>query len=556
MSRRALRRDPAPQAANYDLRLLLAEVSQFLDQVRAALADPGPETADDLRFKAAYIATLSLVLRNHSFSLGARETLREAARRHSHGLASLSILLNRLTLLAHSVFRQALHLSRAGFLNDYALDEFFDEIDLGLALIRPALEQRREKQVIRLCQVEERLDAHYADRFRRLSEELGAGRSNPGDLVTTLMIVHYLERIGDLILEIGEELIYIFFGERLKYAHYQALTDGLKTAGLDPARKNMAFQSIWSGRSGCRVGVVGAGGGGAGKVVFKCGPAGKMERERDNLKTWSALKPGLTPAVRAFVPAGAGREAALILEYVNGRSLRDLFLDPGALREAEAALAGALELLAGLWRTTRQETPARAAFARQAEKRLGTARALFPDLLNFKGLWGGVEIMSLRELLREAAVLEQDLAAPFTVRIHGDFNLSNIMREAGGAFRFLDLYRSRTSDYAQDVSVMILSLLRLPKTGAAARARLARAAGLVWDFALAFAAETQDQTIEARLSFGLARSYLTSARFEARRPIAARFIGYSRRLLETLLAHGQGGRSWPEFRLDRRVLYV
>jgi len=554
VSRRPLRRDQAPPAANYDLRLLLAEVSQFLDQVRAALADPGPENADDLRFKAAYIATLALALRNQGFSLGARETLSEAARRHCHGLASMSLLLHRLTLLAHSVFRQALHLSRADFLNDYALDEFFDEIDLGLALIRPTLEKRREKQVIRLCQVEERLDACYADRFRRLNEELGAGRSRPGDMVTTLMIVHYLERIGDLILEIGEELIYIFFGERLKYTHYQALTDGLKTAGLDPGRKNLAFQSIWSGRSGCRVGVVGAGG--AGQVVFKCGPAGKMERERDNLKAWTALKPGLTPAVRAFVPAREGREAALILEYVDGRSLRDLFLDPGASAEAESALAGALELLAGLWRTTRQETPARAAFARQAEKRLGTARVLFPDLLNFKGFLGGLEIMSLRELLREAVILEQDLAAPFTVRIHGDFNLSNIMREPGGVFRFLDLYRSRTSDYAQDLSVMIISLLRLPKTGASARARLARAARQVWDFALAFAAEAQDQTLEARLSFGLARSYLTSARFEARRPIAARFIGYSRRLLETLLAHGRAGRSWPDFRLDRRALYI
>ena len=554
VSRRALGRDRAPQAAHDDLRLLLAEVSQYLDQVRAALAGAeGLEAGDDLRYKAAYIATLSLVIRNRNFN--PRENPSEAARRRGHGLAYISLLLHRLTLLAHSVFRQVLHLSRAAFLHDYALDEFFDEIDLGLALIRPALEQRREKQVLRLCQVEERLDALYADRFRRLSEELGTGRGRPGDLVTTLMIIHYLERIGDIILEIGEEMIYIFFGERLKFTQYQALMDGLSAAGLDPGRKTMTFQSIWSGRSGCRVGVVGTGG--SGRTVFKCGPAGKMERERDNLKTWAALKPGLTPAVRAFVPpAREGREAALILEYVSGRSLRDFFMDPGSSAEAEPALAGALELMAGLWRSTRQETPARAAFARQAEKRLGPARVLFPDLLNFKGAWGGIEIMSIREMLSEAVVLEQDLAAPFTVRIHGDFNLSNIMREEGGAFRFLDLYRSRTSDYAQDLSVMILSLLRLPKAGAAARDRLARAARLVWDFALAFAAENQDPTLEARLSFGLARSYLTSARFEARRPGAARLIGYGRRLLETLLAHSLEGRPWPEFRLDPRTLYI
>jgi Ser/Thr protein kinase RdoA (MazF antagonist) len=167
-----------------------------------------------------------------------------------------------------------------------------------------------------------------------------------------------------------------------------------------------------------------------------------------------------------------------------------------------------------------------------------------------------MEIKSLRELLGEAAALEQDLAAPFTVRIHGDFNLSNIMRETGGTFRFLDLYRSRTSDYVQDISVMILSLLRLPKTGHAARGRLTRAARLVWEFAKTFAAENNDQTLEARLAFGLARSYLTSARFEARRPNAARFIGYGRRLLESLTAHGRAGRPWTEFSLDPRVLYI
>ncbi|MCL2028842.1 MAG: phosphotransferase [Deltaproteobacteria bacterium] len=554
MTRRAASRYKPPTATPAELRLLLAEVSQYLDQVRAALADPGPEDDDELHYKSAYIATLSLAFRNQNFSQG--EHLSEAVRRHYHGLAFVSLLLHRVTLLARSVFRQSLHLSRPDFINDYALDEFFDEIDLGLSLIRPALEQRREKQITRLCLVEERLDALYTDRFRRLSEELGAGRGRPGDLVTTLMIIHYLERIGDIILEIGEELIHIFIGERLRFAQYQSLTDGLKTAGLDPGRA-VAFQSIWSGRSGCRVGVVGAGRGRAAssQVVFKCGPAGKMERERDNLKLWSALAPGLTPAVRAFVPAQEGREAALILEYVSGRSLRDLFLER-VEAAAETALLGALEIMAELWRTTRQETPARASFAKQAEKRLGPVRALYSDLVNFKGFLGEMSLKSLREILGEAIALEQDLFAPFTVRIHGDFNLTNIICEEGGTFRFLDLYRSRTSDYAQDISVMILSLLRLPKTGAADRERLSRAAGLVWDFAMNFAFENQDQTLQARLAFGLARSYLTSARFEPRRPNAARFIGYGRRLLETLLAHGRGNSPWPEYRLDRRALYI
>jgi phosphate uptake regulator/aminoglycoside phosphotransferase len=530
----------------------LAEVSQYLDQVRVRLAAPIPGGGEDLSHKAAYIISLSLLIRNRNFDLGSQVGLAEPARRFFHGLASISLLLHRLTTLALNVSRQARHLSRPDFPADYALDEFFDEIDLGLALIRPALEQLREKQVLRLCQVEERLDAHYADRFKRLSAELGAGPGRPGDLVPVLMIIHYLERIGDLILEIGEELIHVISGERLNFPQYQALTAGLKAAGLSPGLAG-AFNSIWSGRSGCRLGVVGAGE--PGSVVFKYGPVGKLERERDNIEFWSALRPGLPPVIKAFVPARNSKEAALILEYISGASLKDHFLAPGG-GEAEIYLQEALELMAGLWRATREDSPARAAFAHQAEKRLGPVRALYPELLNFRGALGSIEIKPLGALLAEAAGLERNLAAPFTVRIHGDFNLSNIMREEGGAFRFIDLYRSRASDYAQDLSVLILSLLRLPRVETAARERLARSARLVWDFAKIFAAENQDPTLEARLSFGLARSYLTSARFEARRPTAARYLGYGRHLLESLTAYGRAGRPWAEYPLDQRVLYL
>ena len=540
-----------------DLKLLLAEVGQYLDQVRAYLASPSFKAREELRHKMAYITTLALVVRNYNFDLERDGTLDERRRRLYHGLASITGRLHRIAELALNVVRQFGHLSRVGFLDDYGLDDFFEEIEQGLSMIRPALESQKLKMVVRLCQVEERLDAHYADRFRRLIREMDEGQGHPGDRVTTLMIVHYLERIGDLILEIGEEMIHIILGENLKFSQYLALEEGLKAAGQRGSAGSApaAFQSIWSGRSGCRIGVIGGEVGGA-PVVFKHGPVSKLNKERERLENWAQLWPGLPPAVLAFLPAEGEGEASLVLEYIKGSTLRDRFMDPrdsGALDE----LTGALNLMAGLWRETRVEEECRAEFVRQTEKRLGPVRALYPDLVGFRGSIGELQIPSLAELLSQARALERPLAAPFTVRIHGDFNLSNIMRdERSGTFRFIDLHRSAMSDYAQDLSVMILSILRLPLTGAPARDRLSTAANLVWTFALDFAASMGDPTLAARLTFGLARSFLTSARFEPRRRAAARFLGYSRFLWTCLLKYGHSGRPWSEFKLDKRALFV
>ena len=556
---------PEPAAAAVkgsrgDLKLLLAEVGQYVDQVRAFMAEPSLKNREELRHKLAYIATLTLMVRNQVYDLEAETRTDDRGRRYFHGLASIAGRLHRIAELGLNVARQFGHLSRPEFMAGYGLDEFFEEIELGLSLIRPALEQHKVKLVVRLCQIEGRLDELYADRFKRLIRELDEGCGQPGDRVTALMVVHYLERIGDLLLEIGELMIHIFFGENLKFAQYQALEAGLRAAGGDQENA-AAFQSIWGGRSGCRIGIVGLDQDEIGRldgqpVIFKHGPTAKLEKETENLEIWARMRPGLVPAVKNFAPGRPEGEAALVMEYISGATLRDVFMEPGR-RGAASELTGALNLIADIWRETRVEEPVGAGFIRQAEKRLGPVRALYPDLADFRGSLGGLRLRSLEELLAEARGLERGLTAPFSVRIHGDFNLGNVMRdEADGRTRFIDLHRSRQADYVQDLSVMIMSILRLPLTGREERERLSAAAVLVKDFALKFAAAAGDPTCEARLAFGLARSYLTSARFEPRRSAAARFIGYSRHLLAGLIDFGRLGRPWAEFKLDRRVLYL
>lgn len=525
-------------------------------QVRQYMFAPSAKAMSDLRQKVAYINTLAMVARNKNFDVEAGREADDHARRLAHGLAAITGRLHRIAELGLNLARQYDYLSAPAFLDEYDLDVFFDEINLALGLIRPALEQQKIKLVVRVCQAEENLDLQYAIRFDRLIKELDEGCGQPANRVTALMIIHYLERIGDSLLEIGEEMIYVISGHNLKFSQYQALGVGLKASGRAAADLE-ACRSIWSGRSGCRINVVAASGGEAGAepVLFKHGPAAKMEEERASIEEWSKLWPGLPPAVQAFVPAGPRGEAGLLLEYINGETLHDIFMS-GDFARGRRELAGALHLMAGIWRETRVETPARPEFVRQAEKRLGPVRTLYPDLVNFRGAFGPIAVAPLDDVMRRAREAEAGLAAPFSARIHGDFNLTNVMRDDRGAYRLIDLHRSRLFDYAQDVSVMMMSVLRLPLSAASARVELSAAALLVFTFARDFAAQCGDETIEARLAFGLARSYLTSARFEPRHSRAAAYIGYARHLWEDLAAFHRAGSPWPGYKIDQRLLYV
>lgn len=543
-----------------DAKLLLAELIQHVNQVRAYLLAPSGRAMAELRYKVAYINTLALLARNHNFDLERAEQAELKNKRLFYGLASITSLLHRISELVLNVARQRDHLSEPELLQQYDLDIFFDEITFGLKLIRPALEQRKLKLALHLCRVEQRLDTQYAIRFARLVEELDSHCGRPGDRVTLLMIIHYLERMGDLILEIGEEMIYIFTGQNLKFSQYQALGVGLRASGRArrPAAGAGFVESIWGGRSGCRINVVrpeAADASGGEAVLFKHGPAAKMEEEKRSLESWAALWPGLPPGILAFVPAGPGSEAGLLLEYIHGDSLYEMMM-AGNFARGVKELTGALNLMGGLWKETRVDEEARANFVRQAERRMGPLRALYPELVNFQGRFCGLAIDSLNDIMHQAAEVEARLPAPFSVRIHGDFNLSNVMRDERGSYRLIDLHRSRLSDYAQDLSVMIVSILRLPLREAAAREALAQAARLVWIFAKDFAAANGDPTIETRLAFGLARSYLSSARFEPRRSLAAAYIGYSRYIWRQLIAFSRANSPWGKFKLNKRLLFI
>jgi hypothetical protein len=117
---------------------------------------------------------------------------------------------------------------------------------------------------------------------------------------------------------------------------------------------------------------------------------------------------------------------------------------------------------------------------------------------------------------------------------------------------FIDLHRSRRLDYVQDVSVFLVSNHRLQVFSAPVRKRIDRVTVRFFEFAESFAHSAEDKTFEARLAFGLARSFATSTRFVLDEEFAKSMFLRARYLLERLLAHD--AQRLSEFRIPKEVL--
>jgi Ser/Thr protein kinase RdoA (MazF antagonist) len=201
--------------------------------------------------------------------------------------------------------------------------------------------------------------------------------------------------------------------------------------------------------------------------------------------------------------------------------------------------------------------PIPSTFSLQALERLPEAATFYPGLMRHEGGLGDWRLRSIPEILNQAIAVEESLRAPFQCRIHGDFNLSNVLHDPKKQIvNLVDLYRSGEADYVQDVSVMLISIVRLPLVNSADRRSLFRAAKVGYALAKRFAEEKNDSTFQARLTFGLARSFITSTRFVLDERLAAQFVARARYLLEKLIGHFQRGESWADFKVPLEVLNI
>jgi phosphate uptake regulator len=542
----------------YDhFQFLLIEVKNLACNTFDFLNDPTPELLETITSKDDSIDNLRNMVENACFekiSSSSNGSLSRQDVNSIRAIQTIAVNLERIADFCVNIVRQVHYLTDTSFLYSFNYEDMLTEILDTLAEIDPALKDQDLSKTLTICRAENNLDKMYKTHFDRVMSELQKGCSEPGNYITILFIVRYLERIGDSLLNIGEAILFTILGEKIKINQFQALQQTLSQSEDQPSFSDVNVQFIWGTRSGCRIGRV------EDKKersqiqdsIFKEGSRQKILQERENLLRWERTFPGLVPRIFNYFEHETDDQASMLVELLPGCTLDEAILttDWDTLLNAAFILE---ETLKEVWSTTQSPGPVATNFMDQLSSRLGAVKQVHPSFERKSSKVGSNQVLSSRKLIADCSELEAEVMAPFSVLIHGDFNINNIVyNHSRQKVHFIDVHRSRSFDYVQDVSVFLVSNYRIPLFDKDKRDRLNWMIQRVLLFAKAYARDNEDRTFDARLALAVARSLYTSTRFELNSGFARDMYLRAHYLLDKMVHHRP--LSWDQFSFPKRIL--
>jgi len=503
--------------------------------------------------KDDYIDNLKTTVENYCFSrIHGSEYTDEKEINVIRAIHVICVNLERIADYCVNITRQLHYLSEHNFIHKYNYKEMFSEIQKGLSAISSVFEKKNLSGALEICRSEYNLDRMYKSNFDQVMAELREGK-DIANLITVIFIFRYLERIGDSLLNIGEALIFVIVGERIKIQQFEALEKTLSESGFKGSFSDIDFTSIWGSRSGCRIGKVGSKklSGAASEGIFKEGILKKVRKEKENIARWDEIFPGLAPKIFGYHESQ--NNASLLVEFLPGCTF-----DQVVLTASDDILHNAIfifeQTMSDVWETTQKKSVFQTDYMKQLQSRFEDICRVHPAFNRRKKYIDNLNILSSEELIKRCHEIENTVPAPFTIFIHGDFNANNIVyNHEEQKINYIDLYRSKDADYIQDASVFLISNFRLPVFDTKLRDRLNQIIGHFFEVFSIFAKENNDTTFEIRMALALARSYYTSSRFELNYGFAKEMVLRSHFLMERITEHK--GESWESFKIPREILF-
>ena len=541
-----------PKGIIDNLRFLCVEIDSQLGYLESFLASPSAALARRIVDRGGYADNLKMGIHNSCLEHIACSKDDGADTLLLRSVESVATHLDRIAELCRECVKQIEGVSQPGHLEADVYVPMLARVRQGVDLIEPAVREHDTSLALKIGQIEGKLGRDYRAVLRHYTDALKQ-QKHTEDLVRALFVGHSIEQMGDALLAIGESIVSANLGQRVNMERYHSLRKSV--ARLDQADvSDLQIETIAETRSGAAISGIGTANGGDGGyvAVFKDGQKRKLKEERQRVKGWHEIYPGLAPKILDY--RKRGQSASLLIEHLPGLTMERILLHEGP-ELLEEALEHLGSTLRSVWHETRTETPISADFMGQLGTRLRDVYKIHPEFQHGGRQICDLEVASFEQVIASAQSAEADFPAPFSVYIHGDFNLDNIIYDpVEQRINFIDLHRSRYMDYVQDVSVFMVSNYRLQILDAAQRRRIMRLATDFYRLARKYAAEVDDSGFHFRLALGLARSFVTSTRFILDKSLARRMFLRARFLIEQVVAADP--RKIDRFRVPVKEIFV
>lgn len=534
-----------------NFKFLVLEVRKQLDDTLKIVENPANEKLiEKVMLRDDYIDNMKNVIENkvNTFLVNSSK-LDQGAIRKTRAISVITVNLERSADHMVNIVKQTRKLNDVNIIKNYRYRLFFTKIKNAIKLITKSLDKGDIHLALKICGAEVELDKLYETALNRIVKELRSGE-NTEDLVSLLFIFQCLERIGDAMQNIGEALMSIVMGERIKIHQYEMLEETFGDKNGDANTPQYAIDSIAETKSGNHVRRVNndVDGFNPNWVIYKEGKKSKIINEKKNFEVWEGISTGLPPKVYGFHKNGT--KASLIIQYLPGKTIKELIIN-SSRNELKKHFRIFTKEVERLWNETKKPVQANSRSIDQLHNRIEEVYKVHPEFKTDDYTIGDLHVSSLEEMVNKASKIEENLSSPFSVFIHGDFNNDNMLIDSKKrSLHYIDLHRSTNTDYVQDVSVFLISNFRMPLFEEHIRDNIDWTIQEFLNFTLKYAKKNKDETIQARLALSLVRSFITSTRFELNKKFAKSMYLKAMYLLGKLNEH-EG--DWEEFEVPKDI---
>jgi len=522
-----------PRGISENLRFLIVEVESQVSNLATFLSSRSPTVGQRIVNRSGYAYNLKMRIHGNCFThIGSLK--KDSDMLSMRAMESISTDLERIAELCRDCVHSIENISNRRCLRAKSYGPLLEHVIKGVRLVETAMNHHDTRVALKIGAAKRRMSTAMRRLMASYTEALKK-RKNTEDFITAIFVVRAVEQMGDALLNISEALISANLGQPVNIERYHSLKDSVARLDLD----SVAIESLAETRSGSNISGISANGDDNGYVaIFKEGQKRKVKEERQGVENWHEIFPGLAPKILSY--RKRGQSASLLIEHLAGMTFEQILLNESRplLDETCRQLTRTLD---SVWKETRNKKVVPADHMSQLCNRLGEVYAIHPEFENDSMSVCGHTIPSFETLLKKAKTAEAKIKPPFSVYIHGDFNVDNIIYDPlEQRINFIDLHRSSYMDYIQDVSVFMVSNYRLQILEARSRARILCIARRFHQFAAKFAREAGDDTFEYRLAFGLARSFATSTRFVLDKSLARAMYLRARYLIERAIEVSPG----------------
>ena len=505
-----------PNSVNNHLKFLTAEVCSQLSNLQLLISRRSSILSQQVIERSGH--TYNLKLRVHAECL---QVLRSEQNKDLdivtlRAVEDIATKLENIASLCQDCTRQINQLESRQVLKKLSYKKWLHKIELALQQIDELLKTTDTDKALKIGGLQDKVGRFYRSTSDELIKSLKKHKSAE-DIVTALFIARHIHEMSQAVLEITEAIISVNVGQAMPIERYRALRALIEGLELNDDWRSLNVRSLADTRSGSAIsGVIDPTQKNTKKpylAVFKDGQTNKVLEEHQGVTKWHKLYPGIAPKILSQHTEGA--TSALMIEHLPGDTFEKIILN-GSDKAMYKALKYFTRTLESIWDATKQKENIPPKHCQQLSKRLPTVYGLHPEFESLK-----FEGETISSLLEQAKKIEQKLVSPFTVYIHGDLNVDNIIydRQQRHVY-FIDLHRSRHMDYVQDIAVFMVSNYRLPITDELTRLRTHHIIERFYQFVSDYAERNNDKTFQLRLALGLARSFASSTRFTLDTPLA------------------------------------